>query len=196
MPFITEELWERVAEYGAQREGLLAISSWPQTSGLVDEAADQEIGWVIKLVSEVRSVRAEMNVPAGAKITLELIGATDEQRARAAAHEETIERMARLERITFVDAASNGAAAIVFDETTAALPLAGIIDMDAERARLNKEIDKAKSEISKIDSKLANPNFVSKAPEAVVEENRERKVDFQGQIERFEAALKRLEAAA
>ena len=196
MPFITEELWERVAEYGAQREGLLAISSWPQTSGLVDEAADQEIGWVIKLVSEVRSVRAEMNVPAGAKITLELIGATDEQRARADAHEETIERMARLERITFVDAASNGAAAIVFDETTAALPLAGIIDMDAERARLNKEIDKAKSEISKIDSKLANPSFVSKAPEAVVEENRERKVDFQGQIERFEAALKRLEAAA
>ena len=196
MPFITEELWERVAEYGPQRESLLAISSWPQTSGLVDEAADQEIGWVIKLVSEVRSVRAEMNVPAGAKITLELIGATDEQRARADAHEETIERMARLERITFVDAASNGAAAIVFDETTAALPLAGIIDMDAERARLNKEIDKAKSEISKIDSKLANPNFVSKAPEAVVEENRERKVDFQGQIERFEAALKRLEAAA
>ena len=146
---------------------------------------------MIKLVSEIRSVRAEMNVPAGAKITLELIGATDQERARAAAHEETIERMARLERINFVDAASNGAAAIVFDDTTAALPLAGIIDMDAERARLNKEIDKAKSEISKIDSKLANPNFVSKAPEAVVEENRERKTDFEGQIERFEAALKR-----
>jgi len=95
-----------------------------------------------------------------------------------------------------VAASQRGAAVIVFDGTTAALPLAGVIDMSAERARLEKEIDKARSEISKIDAKLANKNFVSRAPEAVVEENRERKVDFEGQIVRFEAALNRLDAAS
>jgi valyl-tRNA synthetase len=196
MPFVTEELWERVAEYGADRKELLTLSEWPKLGGLADEAATAEIGWVIRLVSEVRSVRSEMNVPAGARITLEIIGGSQVERDRVGRHQETIERMARLDRISFVETASPGAAAIVFDETTAALPLAGVIDLDAERARLNKEIEKARSEIAKIDSKLANPSFVAKAPEAVVEENRERKVDFEGQVSRFEAALKRLEAAA
>ena len=141
-------------------------------------------------------MRAEMNVPAGARISLEIVDGSDVERARVGNHEDTIQRLARLDRISFVDAASQGAAAIVFEGTTAALPLAGVIDMDAERARLAKEIEKARAEIAKIDSKLANPNFINKAPEAVIEENRERKVDFEGQVARFEAALKRLEAAA
>lgn len=196
MPFITEELWERVTEHGPKRKSLLALAPWPTLSGLVDADAAAEIGWVIRLVSEVRSVRSEMNVPAGAKITLELVAASELDRARVERHEETIERMARLDRISFVEAASTGAAAIVFDETTAALPLAGVINMDAERMRLNKEIEKARAEITKIDAKLSNPGFMAKAPEAVVEENRERKTDFEGQVLRFEAALKRLEAAA
>ena len=89
-----------------------------------------------------------------------------------------------------------GIEVIVFDDTTLALPLAGVIDMDAERQRLEKEVEKARKEIAKIDGKLANPNFVARAPEEVVEENRERKHEFEGQITRFEAALKRLEAAA
>ncbi len=196
MPFVTEELWARVAEYGSDRGTLLTLTRWPDHDGLFDADAAGEIGWVIGLVSEVRSVRSEMNVPAGARIALEIVDGSDIERARVATHRDTIERMARLNRIAFVEASSSGAAVIVFDETTAALPLAGVIDMAAERARLNKEIERARSEIAKIDSKLANPNFVQRAPEAVVEENRERKVDFEGQVLRFEAALKRLEAAA
>ena len=196
MPFVTEELWERVAEHGPARDALLTLSSWPQLEALNDDQAAAEIDWVIKLVSEVRSIRSEMNVPAGAKISLEIVGPSTVERERIDMHEETIERLARLDRISLVETASKGAAAIVFDDTNAALPLAGVIDMDAERSRLNKEIDKARAEIAKIDSMLANPNFLKKAPEAVVEENRERKVDFEGQVVRFEAALKRLDAAA
>ena len=196
MPFITEELWERVADHGPARASVLALADWPRLSGKHDQEAAAEISWVIGLVSEVRSVRAEMNVPAGARISLEIVDGSAVERARVANHEDTIQRLARLDRISFVNAASQGAAAIVFEGTTAALPLAGVIDMDAERARLAKEIEKALGEIAKIDTKLANPNFINKAPEAVVEENRERKVEFEGQVTRFEAALKRLDSAA
>jgi valyl-tRNA synthetase len=196
MPFVTEELWERVAEHGPARADLLALTEWPAHEGLGNTAATEEVGWVVRLVSEVRSVRSEMNVPAGAKIPLEIVGGDESERTRAVAHEETIKRLARLDRISFVEAPTAGAAAIVFEDTTLALPLTGVIDMTAERERLEKEVEKAKKEIAKIDGKLANPNFVARAPEEVVEENRERKIDFEGQIKRIEAALKRLEAAA
>ncbi|MBU2531545.1 MAG: valine--tRNA ligase [Alphaproteobacteria bacterium] len=196
MPFITEELWERTAENGIRRDRVLALSAWPALRGLEDGDAAAEIGWVVKLVSEIRSVRSEMNVPAGAKIALQIVAASELERERLNRHEGTVSRLARLSNISFVDVASKGAAAIVFEATTAALPLQGVIDLDAEAKRLAKEIDKARSEIAKIDSKLANPKFVERAPLAVVEENRERRQDFEGQVERFEAALKRLEAAA
>jgi valyl-tRNA synthetase len=137
-----------------------------------------------------------MNVPAGAKVPLELVSPSDIERARIERHDGTISRLARLSQITFVDAASKGSAAIVFGDTTAALPLKGVIDLEAEAQRLMKEIEKARAEIRKIDGKLANPKFVERAPTAVVEENRERRVGFEGQVTRFEAALKRLERAA
>ena len=95
--------------------------------------ADEEIGWLVKLVSEVRSVRSEMNVPAGAKIPLVLVGAGKATRARAEHHEETIKRLARLDAISFAKAPPKGSAQIVLGEATAALPLAGVIDMGAER---------------------------------------------------------------
>ncbi len=196
MPFVTEELWEHVAEYGPRRDTLLCHAPWPVLQGLVVPEADEEIGWVAKLISEIRSVRSEMNVPAGAKLTLSLIGAPAAVRLRARKHEETISRLARLDAMRFVESAPKGAAIIVVDQVEVALPLAGIIDMGAEKARLEREIELARAEIAKIDQKLANPNFVMKAPDEVVEENRERKVEFTSQIERFESALKRLNAAA
>jgi valyl-tRNA synthetase len=196
MPFITEELWARMAENGITRDAVLTLTDWPRHSGLEDAAAKEEIGWVIKLVSEVRSVRSEMNVPAGAKIPLEVVTASSIERERLDRHEGTISRLARLSNLIHVDEASGGSAVVVFDDTTAALPLKDVIDLDVERCRITKEIDKAKSEIQKIDGKLANPKFVKKAPGEVVEENRARRRDFEGQVLRFEAALKRLEAAA
>ncbi len=196
MPFITEELWDRLVEVGVKREKLLCLSTWPALAGLADAAADEEIGWLINLVSEVRSVRSEMNVPAGAKTPLVMIGASKAVRARAEGYEETIKRLARIDALSFAKAAPPGSAQIVLGDTTFALPLAGVIDMGTERTRLAREIEKSKAEIKKIDAKLANENFVAKAPPEVVEENRERRADFEATMRKLQAALKRVEAAA
>ena len=196
MPFITEELWDRLVEVGVKRENLLCLSAWPLLTGLADAAADEEIGWLVNLVSEVRSVRSEMNVPAGAKTPLVMIAASKAVRARAEAYEETIKRLARIDALSFAKAAPPGSAQIVLGETTVALPLAGVIDMGSERTRLAREIEKSKAEIKKIDAKLANENFVAKAPPEVVEENRERRADFEATMRKLQAALKRVEAAA
>jgi valyl-tRNA synthetase len=195
MPFITEELWARLVEVGIERDSLLALSAWPKFSGLANAEADEEIGWLVRLVSEVRSVRSEMNVPGGAKVPLVLVGAGPAERQRTQQHEETIERLARLVDITFAKAPPKGAAQIVLGTMTAALPLSDIIDMGAERARLVREMDKCKSEIAKIDAKLANEAFVAKAPPEVVEENRERRAEFEETLKRLQAALKRVDAA-
>jgi valyl-tRNA synthetase len=194
MPFVTEELWEKLAAEGEGRESLLILALWPKHQGLENAEADAEIGWVIRLISEVRSVRSEMNVPAGAKVPLVISGASDETTARAKQHEETILRLARIESMSFGKAPA-GAVQIVLDEATLALPLAGIIDVAAESKRLKREIDKVGSEIRQLDAKLANEKFVARAPEHVVEEQRERKADAEATAAKLEQALKRLEAA-
>jgi valyl-tRNA synthetase len=190
MPFITEELWANSSE----RSQLLVLSAWPQLEGLADPKANEEIGWLIALVSEIRSVRTEMNVPAAAKIPLVITTGGKIVKERVERHGGTIERLARLDSITFTKTVPKGAALIVVGDMTAALPLAGIIDMAAERSRLTKEIGKAEADIAKIDAKLSNAQFVAKAPEEVVEENRERKAELQGLIKRLNVAVKRIEA--
>jgi valyl-tRNA synthetase len=195
MPFITEELWAHMVEHGERRDALLALSQWPALSGLRDAQVEEEIGWVVRLISESRSVRTEMNVPVAAKVPLALPGASPAARDRARRHEETISRLARLESITFPKAAPKGAALIVVGDTTAAFPLAGVIDMGAEMKRLIREIEKAESDLGKMDAKLSNPQFMAKAKEEAVEEARDRKAELQETIKRLKAAVKRLEAA-
>jgi valyl-tRNA synthetase len=193
MPFVTEELWAKRA--GAEgRPSLLMLAPWPEHQGLQNAAADAEIGWVIRFVSEVRSVRSEMNVPAGAKVPLVISGASGETEARVARHQETLLRLARLDKIEF-GKPPPGAVQIVLDEAVLALPLAGIIDIDAEQKRLKREIDKVGSEIRQLDAKLGNEKFVSRAPEHVVEEQRERKSEAEAVAAKLEQALKRLAAA-
>jgi valyl-tRNA synthetase len=194
MPFVTEELWAKTGEQGPARESLLALASWPELSGLADPDADAEVGWLIQLISEVRSVRSDANVPAGAKIPLVLAGASAETRARAQRHAETIERLARLDGITFAATAPQGSAQIVVGKATAALPLAGVIDMEAERKRIAREIEKVAAEIKKVTDRLANPQFMAKAPAEVVEELKERGADFATRQSRLKVALQRIEA--
>jgi valyl-tRNA synthetase len=194
MPFITEELWTHMVEHGVARRNLLTVSTWPTLKGLADKAADEEIGWVVKLISGVRSVRNEMNVPAGAKIPLVVSGADDATVARARTHEETIKRLARLDSITFSQSPPKLSALIVIGEATMALPLEGVIDMDAERKRLTKEIDKAESDLTKAQAFLANEANVAKSPEHVVALNRERVAEGSDRIGRLKSALKRIEA--
>jgi valyl-tRNA synthetase len=195
MPFVTEELWEKRAPEGTPRETLLILSPWPTHQGLKDAAADDEIGWVIRLVTDVRSVRAEMNVPAGRKVPLVIAGATDMTRERVAAHLETVSRLVRIGSIDFAETPPAGSVQIVLDEATIALPLQGVIDIDAEADRLKREIDKVGAEITKIDAKLANDKFVSRAPQHVVEEQRERKADAEAMATKLAQDLKRIEAA-
>jgi valyl-tRNA synthetase len=194
MPFVTEELWAKLAAAGEGRKTFLMLTAWPDRQGLENAAADAEISWVIRLVSEVRSVRAEMNVPPAAKVPLVISGANPDTEARAKRHEGTLSRLARLDNLSF-GKPPQGAVQIVLDEATLALPLAGVIDVDAESSRLKREIDRLGFDIRAIDAKLANEQFVSRAPEHVVEEQRERKVEAEATAARLEQALKRLEAA-
>ena len=188
MPFVTEELWQKVAP----RSKWLIESEWPWYMGLGDQAADAEIEWVIRLISEVRSVRAEMNVPAGAKIACVVVGAGSDTRMRAANWEAEIMRLARLSSITFEDEVPKAAAQIVLDEATVALPLEGVIDFAAERARLAKELEKIAKDTAAIDGRLNNPGFVAKAPPEVLEESRDRKAELEARKAKVDEALGRL----
>jgi valyl-tRNA synthetase len=192
MPFITEELWSIESLGGAGRETCLALAAWPELSGYENAAAEAEIGFVVDIVSEVRSVRSEMNVPAGAQIPLVFVAAEATAMARAKTWEETIKRLARLSEISFAPEPPAHAAQLVVRGVLAALPLEGIIDFTAEKGRLHKEIEKLTSDAKKIEAKLGNADFVSRAPEEVVEENRERLVEMQARRDKLAAALQRL----
>ena len=174
---------------------MLALSRWPAPD-FADDAADAEINWLVSLVSAIRSVRSEMNVPPAAKTALVIVGGTAELPERVNSHASALERLARIEVIERAQRAPNGAVQIVVGGATFALPLAGIIDFAAEKARLEKEIARVEGEIGRIDKKLANENFVARAPEEVVEAEREKRAAYAVDGERLAAALKRVEEAA
>ncbi|MBZ8132573.1 valine--tRNA ligase [Afifella sp. IM 167] len=191
-PFITETLWEDLA---GEEGGLLALSAWPQAR-LCDEASAEDINWLVSLVSSIRSVRSEMNVPAGAKTPLVLSGAGPASEERLKRHETAIARLARVEAMSLAEHPPKSSAQFLIGEATAALPLAGIIDFDAERSRLTKEIARVDQEISRLDKKLGNEKFVARAPEEVVAAEREKRGDYVADRERLEAALGRIAETA
>ncbi|MFZ5619117.1 MAG: class I tRNA ligase family protein, partial [Pseudomonadota bacterium] len=186
MPFITEELWAETAK----REKALVVTAWPKREDFpAAEKADAEINWMIGLITAIRSARVEMNVPAGAKIPMLAVGADAAVSLRIDAYRDLIARLARLESLHLASLPPKGAVQIVHEGGVFALPLAGIIDIAAEKARLQKEIDKCSKEIEAIDKKMSNANFVERAPAEVVEENRERRVAFVERSEKLAAAL-------
>jgi valyl-tRNA synthetase len=189
MPFITEELWDKLGHRADH--GMLIGQPWPAPTAL-DAAADAEMGWLVKLISDIRSARSELNVPAGAKLELRVIGADATTRKRLETHRAAIERLSRVEGIETAMAAPKASLQIVLGEATYALPVGEVIDLKAESARLQKEIKKLTDEIAKIDAKLGNDAFVSRAPEEVVEEQRERRAQATQTGARLSAALKRL----
>jgi valyl-tRNA synthetase len=186
MPFVTEALWKEVAE----ERTVLALSRWPRaTAG--DLEARAEIDRLIELVSAIRSVRSEMNVPPAAKARLVAVGDAAIVH-ELAAHSAAIERLARVDGISSAAEAPKGSAQIVVGGVTLALPLAGMIDIAAETTRLEKEIARADAEIARIDKKLANEKFVAKAPEEVVAAEREKRAAYGVDRQRLEVALKRI----
>jgi valyl-tRNA synthetase len=192
MPFVTEELWAETGKTGPARERQLVITEWPDLSGIGDPKADAEMEWLIGVVSAIRSVRTEMNVPAGAKIPLVIVGAGEESGERVEGQLAALTRLARLSDVSYSGDVPGDSAQVVIGEANFVLPLKGVIDIDAERVRLKRELAKEEVEVAKIDKKLGNEQFVAKAPPVVIEEQHERRAEAMARIERLKAALERL----
>jgi len=193
MPFITEELWAVTAEQGPKRKEMLALSDWSALDGLADDKAEAEIGWVIDLITAIRSIRAEMNI--NVNIPVVLAGASAETQARAERWAEFIKRLARVSEISSAATAPQGSVQLVVRGEVAALPLIGVIDIGAERTRLAKEMQKAEADIARSDNKLNNPNFVARAAEEVVEEEKEKREEAVARKAKIAEALERLKGA-
>ncbi len=195
-PFITEELWRALADFGGPaRQGLLMEARWPDLpEAWIDAEAEDEIGWIIDLVSEVRSIRAEMNVPPSARAPLTLSGASAETLQRVARHRDLIVSLARLSDLREADAPPAGTVPLVAREATGSLAIAEFIDLAAERARLTKQVAEFEAEIQRNTKKLDNADFIARAREDVVEETREKLAEAEAGRAKLQAALSRLEA--
>ncbi|KAA5606976.1 valine--tRNA ligase [Roseospira marina] len=190
MPFVTEELWGALTD---TREGHLMAARWPDMPDVSAPDAEAEMDWLVGLITAIRSVRAEMNVPPAARLALQVKDANATTRARLDTHRALVGTLARVDAIDHVDSApASGSAQIVVEEATVILPLADVIDLDAERKRLARDVAKQDGEIAKLSKKLANEGFLAKAPAEVVAENRERLADLEATRERLKEALTRI----
>jgi len=224
MPFLTEELWAvtakrsgllaltpwpltaRDAVYlpvdavgaGPDLTGsmLPVVESGDSMDGLRDEAAEAEIGWVVDLITAIRSVRAEMNVAPATLTQLVLVAPSGETTARAARWDGVIRRLARVADVVHADAVPQGAVQLLVRGEVTALPLKGVIDLAAEKTRLEKELGKVDADIKRVDAKLGNADFMARAPEEVVDEQREKREEAVARQAKILEALKRVEGAA
>ncbi len=192
MPYITEQLWGDIAE----RPKMLVHADWPEYSmaDLVDGAADREMNWVINLIEQVRSVRASMRVPAGAWIDMVQLELDDAGAQALARNMAMVRRLARINDVTVAAAAPRGAVTIAVEGGTFCLPLADVIDVDAERARLEKALGKLEKEASGLRKKLGNEKFLANAPQEVVETQRERLGALDEEMATLRAAQERIAA--
>jgi valyl-tRNA synthetase len=196
MPYITEELWQKLAEAGGvKREALLVLTAWPQLRGLEDAEAAAELSWVLKANSEIRSALADFDLPPGTKLEAHLIPSGNAAKARVEAWRGAIGKLAGLKEVKIAKSVPKGAVQILLDGAVAAVPLAGLVDLAAEAKRIERRIAATRGEIEKLDAKLSNEQFISRAPAEVVEENRERRAEAEAMTARLAEVLKRIEAA-
>jgi valyl-tRNA synthetase len=188
MPFITEELWHAMGK----RPYDLIVAKWPDPEAEVDPRAKAEMDWLVRLVSEVRSARTELNVPPSAKLHLFAAETSEETAVRLDRQFATIARLARLESIQLLPFSGSGAAQVVVDEATFALPLEGVIDIGSERDRLSKGAAAAEKERDSLAQRLSNPNFTERAKPEAVEKARSDHEAKAAEAERLRAALERL----
>jgi len=185
MPFITEDLWAKIAD---SRESNLITAEWPSYGEeLIDDAAVAELDWLQTLITNIRIVRADMNIPPAKKAPLMLCGKVLDPRLETYAAQ--LSPMARVERVELADEVPNNALQTVVEGVQYAIPLAGLVDLDEKRKRLGREIAKAQAEIEKIDKKLGNEAFVAKAPEKVVNLQKERRAGYAAEVELLQTAL-------
>ena len=170
MPFITEELWETLSK----RNEMLVHCDWPEyDSALIDHAADLEMNWVVNLIESIRSARAQLRVPAGLKIPMISLEMDSEAKQAWENNSEMIQKLARITELTSADEIPKGSIAISAKGASFALPLEGIIDVEEEKKRLSKSLDKLQKEISALKGRLQNSKFIESAPEEVILETKE-----------------------
>ncbi|MGB5837383.1 MAG: class I tRNA ligase family protein, partial [Albidovulum sp.] len=188
MPFITEELWALPGD----RAKMLVHADWPEYGAeLIDEAADREMNWVITLIEEIRSARAQMHVPAGLKLPMIQTDLDDKGRTAWANNAALIQKLARLDGLT-EGTAPKGAITIAVEGGSFAIPLAGVIDVAEEKARLSKTMEKLEKDLNGLRGRLNNPKFVESAPDEIVEETRDKLALGEEEAAKLNAALKRL----
>ncbi|MGJ5621149.1 valine--tRNA ligase [Sulfitobacter sp. MF3-043] len=190
MPFITEELWQTTAK----RDKMLVHADWPTytTADLLDKDADRELNWVIGLIESIRSARQQMHVPAGLKVPMIVTEMDAAAQAAWDGNEAMIKRLARVESLEKADGFPKGTVAIAAPGASFGLPLAGLIDIDEEKARLQKSFDKLAKEIGGLKGRLNNPKFAASAPAEVVAEAQSNLEARQEEADQVQAALDRL----
>ncbi len=189
MPFITEELWKEIFE----GENMLISSSWPDRDVSHFEDAGVQISFVFDIISTIRSLRNEMNIPASAKPDLVILTNEMLNENWITDHRDAILRLARLNDIRFEQDMPAQSAQAVVSGVEIAIPLAGVLDFDAEKKRLSDSLKATEIEVKKLESKLNNPGFVNKAPADVVEENKRRLDAEIEQRNKLDTAIKRLQ---
>lgn len=191
MPHMTEELWALTETQEIKREDMLALTKWPEKT-LIDEEAAADINWLIDVVTGIRSVRFEMNIPAATRAPLVVVEAGDVTRERVQRYDALLKKLARIEVIDFSDKVPEVSAQMISGEAVFCLPLGQLIDLEAERVRLRKEVRKIEQDIEKISLKLNNPKFIANAKAEIVESEQNRVVELRAARKKVSIALERL----
>ncbi|WP_273717759.1 MULTISPECIES: valine--tRNA ligase [Bartonella] len=191
MPHMTEELWSLTETQGIKREDMLALTKWPEGT-LIDEEAAADINWLIDVVTGIRSVRFEMNIPAATQAPLVVVEGGEVTRERVQRYDALLKKLARIEVIDFSDKVPEVSAQMILGEAVFCLPLGQLIDLEAERIRLRKEARKIEQDIEKISLKLNNPKFIENAKAEIVESEQNRVVELRAAQKKISVALERL----
>ena len=197
MPFITEEIWLQVAPVAGIDGETIMLRRFPETGGTgASPEAVADIEWVREFILGIRQIRGEMDVPPGKPVPVLMDGASDDDRRRAGRYAHLLARVGRIESVTTLEPGETAppSATALLGDLTLQVPMKGLIDLDAERKRLEKQIGKLRSERAQSNAKLDNERFVNNAPAAVVQQERDRLADFDRQLDQLNERLTRLDA--
>jgi len=197
MPYITEEIWHQVAPLAGKHGDTIQLQPYPEADeGRIDQEALQDIEWVKTFILGMRRIRAEMDIAPGKPLPVLLQAWTEADQARFTANAPFINFLARPEGVEWLaaDAEAPESATALVGKMKILIPLAGLVDKDAELARLDKEITKIQSNLEKTEAKLANPNFADKAPAEVVQKERDRQAEMRTALEQLEAQREKIRA--
>jgi valyl-tRNA synthetase len=197
MPFITEEIWQRVAPLAGKSGSTIMVQPFPShRAPLVDDEAEREMQWIMQFILGIRKIKGEMNIAPGRPVPVLLAGTSDKDRNWAVEHRKFLDFLARTESIEILPAGTRGpeSATALVGKMQVLIPLAGLIDKAAESARLRKEVGKLQGELERTEKKLQNPSFVDKAPPPVVQKEKDKLTDTRSALAELEAQLRRIEA--